>query len=278
MSSDIRDIIQKLAALEESALTPVAVKHGLNQQQNKAGQLPALFKPKNISTTLSKPPYQTHPMDGMLVGDSVEPKKTALEEAMQEVEEDMLSKVKATFADYLERLEDENKIPARLVRKARAELNIDDDPQTEEDYQPDMTGDLEHDIAKNPGTALATGAAANLIGMGENATWDSDVAPPSDPADSEVAHGVEDHIAAAVAAPAEPMGYVNESPVATYAMEDGSMLECHGDDDRGYEIRRGNRVLPARFRTAGEADVAVRLFQKRRKQQQDSDQDYLEER
>lgn len=242
MSSDIRDIIQKLAALEESALTPVAVKHGLNQQQKKAGQLPALFKPKNISPTLSKPPYQKHPMDGKLVGDSRLPKKPALEEAMQEVEEDMLSKVKATLADYLERLEDENKIPARLVRKARAELNIDDDPQT------------------------------------EAATWDADVAPPSDPGDSEVAHGVEDHIAAAVAAPAEPMGHVNESPVATYAMEDGSMLECHGDDDRGYEIRRGNRVLPARFRTAGEADVAVRLFQKRRKQQQDPDQDYLEER
>lgn len=278
MSSDIRDILHKLAALEESQLTPVSVKHGLNPQQKKADQLPALFKPKNISPTLSKAPYQEHPMKGKLVGDSVEPKKTALEEAMQEVEEDMLSKVKATFADYLERLEDENKVSPRLVRKAKAELNIDDDPQTEEDYEPDMTGDLEHDIAKNPGTALATGSALSLIGMGENATWDADVAPPSDPADSEVAHGVEDHIAAAVAAPAEPMGHVNESPVATYAMEDGSMLECYGDDDRGYEIRRGNRILPARFKSPGEADIAVKLFQQRRKKQQDPGQDYLEER
>lgn len=246
MSSDIRDILHKLTALEKSNLTPVSVKHGLNQQQKKADQLPALFKPKNISPTLTKKPYQKHPMDGKLVGDSVEPKKNALEEAMQDVEEDMLSKVKSRFADYLEQLEKDNKIDGHLIRKAKAELNIDDDPQTEE---------VEND-----------------------ATWDSDVAPPSDPGDSEVAHGVEDHIAAAVAAPAEPMGHVNESPVATYAMEDGINLECWGDDDRGYEIRRGDRVLPTRFKSAGEADVAVKLFQQRRKKQQDPSQDYLEER
>ena len=36
----------------------------------------------------------------------------------------------------------------------------------------------------------------------ENATWDPDVQPIGDPADTEVAHGIEDHLAAAVAAPA----------------------------------------------------------------------------
>lgn len=243
MSSDIRDILQKLTALEEAQVTPVAVRHGLNKQQKKADQLPALFKPKNISPALTSKDYKKHPMDGKLVGgESTEPKKNALEEAMQDIEEDMLSKVKRTFADYLERLEDENKIDRKLVRKAKAELNIDDDPQTEE------------------------------------ATWDADVAPPSDPSDSEVAHGVEDHLAAAVAAPAEPMGHVNEGPVNTYPMEDGSCLECWGSDDSGYEIRRGDRVLPARFKTADEADVAVKLFQRRRKQNQDLGQDYIEER
>ncbi len=40
------------------------------------------------------------------------------------VEEDMLSKVKRTFVDYLERLEDSNKIDSHLVRKAKDELDI----------------------------------------------------------------------------------------------------------------------------------------------------------
>ena len=243
MSSDIRDILHRLSALEESNLTPTSVRHGLNPQQKKAGQLPALFQPKDISPTLTKKPYQKHPMDGKLVGDSVIPKKNPLEEAMQEVEEDMLGKVKRTFVDYLERLEDENKVDGRLVRKAKAELNIDDDPQTEEADD-------------------------------DKATWDADVAPPSDPGDTEVAHGLEDHLAAAVAAPAKPM---SESPVKIYTLEDGNFLECYGDDNRGYEIRRQGRVLPARFKNSQEADMAVKLFQKRR-QQQDQNQDYIEER
>jgi hypothetical protein len=243
-SSDIRDILSRLSSLEESQLTPVSVKHGLNKQQKKADQLPALFKPKNISTTLTKKPYQKHPMDGKLVGDSVEPKKNPLEEAMQEVEEDMLSKVKSTFVDYLERLEDKNKIDSRLVRKAKAELNIDDDPQTEE--------------------------------VEDGATWDADVAPPSDPGDTETAHGLEDHIAAAVSQPAAPVATMEM--VAQFEGHDGIPFECWGNNDQGYEIRRQDKSLPTRFKSPGEAEVAVKLFQQRRKKQQDLTQDYIEER
>ena len=49
MSNDIRDIIERLAVLE-GRITPTDVKHGLNQQQKSAKQLPALFKPRDIST------------------------------------------------------------------------------------------------------------------------------------------------------------------------------------------------------------------------------------
>ena len=80
MSDPIYGIIERLALIEGKT-TPVSVKHGLNAQQKSAGQLPALFKPRDISPTLTKKPYQKHPMDGKLVGDSVEPKKNALEEA-----------------------------------------------------------------------------------------------------------------------------------------------------------------------------------------------------
>jgi len=276
MTDPIYKIIERLALIEGKT-TPVAVKHGLNQQQKAAGQLPALFKPTDISPTLTKKPYQNHPMDGRLVGDSVEPKKPSLEEAMQEVEEDMVSKVKQNFADYLEKLEKQNHLDSHLVRKAKHDLEIGDDQEVDEDdYEPDMTGDIEHDIKANPVTALGTGTVLGLIGM-EEATWDADVAPIGDPADTEVAHGVEDHIAASVAAPAAPMSAVSESPARTYTLKDGTCLECWGDDDNGYEVRHGERKLPTRFPRIDHADMAVKLFQKRR-QKQDLSQDYIEER
>ena len=227
-SADIRLILDRLATVEESKLTPVNVKHGLNKQQKSADQLPALFKPRDISPTLTKKHYQKHPMDGKLVGDSIEPTKSPLEEAMQEVEEDMLSKVKRTFVDYLERLEDDNKIDGHLVRKAKAELDIanDPDPENESEIQEDPT------------------------------QQDFDVVPAQAP--------IEDPTLA-------------ESPVKTYPMEDGSMLECYGDEAKGFEIRHGERRLPTRFRNVNDADMAVKIFQKRNNKPQ-GNQDYLEER
>jgi len=241
MTDPIYNIIERLALIEGKT-TPVSVRHGLNPQQKGVPQLPALFKPQNISTTLTKKPYQKHPADGYMVGDSVEPRKPSLGEAMQEVEEDMVSRVKGQFADYLEKLEKENKLDSHLVNKAKHDLDIGDDGEVD-----------------------------------ENATWDQDVQPIGDPADTEVAHGVEDHIAASVAAPAAPMSAVSESPARTYTLEDGTCLECWGDDDNGYEVRHGERKLPTRFSNINHADMAVRLFQKRR-QKQDLSQDYIEER
>jgi len=245
MTDPIYRIIERLALIE-GRTTPVSVRHGLNKQQQGVPQLPALFKPTDISTTLTKKPYQKHPMDGYMVGDSVEPRKPSLEEAMQEVEEDMVSRVKGQFRDYLEKLEKENKLDSHLVNKAKHDLDIGDDKEVDEQ-------DME-----------------------ENATWDQDVQPIGDPADTEVAHGVEDHIAAAVAAPAEPMAEYG-APARTYTLEDGTCLEAYGDDESGYEVRHGERSLPTRFPRIDHADMAVKLFQKRR-QRQDLSQDYIEER
>jgi hypothetical protein len=224
-SADIRSILDRLATVEEGKLTPVNVKHGLNKQQKSADQLPALFKPRDISPTLTKKPYQKHPMDGKLVGDSIEPTKSPLEEAMQEVEEDMLSKVKRTFVDYLERLEDSNKIDSHLVRKAKDELDIANDPENEE---------IEEDPTQQ----------------------DFDIVPAQAPIENPT---------------------LAEAPVKTYPMEDGSMLECYGDEAKGFEIRHGERRLPTRFRNVNDADMAVKIFQKRNRRPQ-GNQDYLEER
>ena len=118
MSNDIRDIIERLAILE-GRITPVDVKHGLNADQKSVKQLPALFKPKDISPTLSKTPYQKHPMDGWLVGEEdEEADKEVVEEAKVE-EEKLLDKVKKSLTDYLASVEEklEKKIDQDLGQK-----------------------------------------------------------------------------------------------------------------------------------------------------------------
>ena len=281
MSDPIYKIIERLALIE-GRVTPVSVKHGLNAQQKSVPQLPALFKPRSISPVLTAKHDPKNPMKGYMVGDSVQPARNPLEEAMQEVEEDMVSKVKANFADYLEKLEKQNHLDSHLVSKAKRDLEIGDDEEVDEqqyEYEPDISGDLAKNIENNPGTALGTGIGLGLLGMEEDATWDADVAPPSDPGDTEAAHSIEDHLAADAAAPAAPMSAVSESPVKTYPMEDGSCFECYGDQESGFEIRRDGRSLPTRFPRMDHADMAMRLFQKRHKAaQQNSNQDYIQEK
>lgn len=247
MSDSIHKIIERLALIE-GRVTPVSVQHGLNKQQRDVPQLPALFKPRSISPVLGSKTDPKNPFKGYMVGDSVQPARNPLEEAMQEVEEDMVSKVKANFADYLEKLEKDHHLDRHLVSKAKRDLEIGDDEEVDEQEV-------------------------------EEATWDADVAPPSDPGDTEAAHSIEDHLAADAAAPAAPMSAVSESPVKTYPMEDGSCFECYGDQESGFEIRRDGRSLPTRFPRMDHADMAMRLFQKRHKAaQQNSDQDYIQEK
>jgi hypothetical protein len=208
----------------EAKITPAMPRvPGLNSQQKAVGQLPALFKPKSASPVLGSKKDPQNPLRGKLVGDSVEPTQSSLAETMQEIEEDMLGKVKRQFVDYLERLEDKSKIDRELVSKAKKELGMND---TDEDVAEDDFQDTEvaHDIDQ---TAMSQAVAA-------------------------------------------------EQPVKTVAMEDGAMLEIYGDQSRGFEIRRGGRSLPTRFQNIDHADMAVQLFQQRRKKQ-DLSRDYIDE-
>jgi len=67
-------------------------------------------------------------------------------------------------------------------------------------------------------------------------------------------------------------------PVKTITLEDGTCLECWGDQSRGFEIRHQGRVLPSRFSSLDEADMAVRMFQAHRKNAaRNSSADYIEE-
>jgi hypothetical protein len=258
-------------------------------------------------------------MDGYMVGDSVEPKKTALEEAMAEIEEDMISKVKKDLTQYLDRLEKKVSINRDLkdkavdaVQKGKAEEDLDEfAPPGGDDREPDEEEILRQLAAqwwngdgdpKAERTLAAMGweigqdesgdddAGVFLVRAGDengdsymalsqselelNEEIDTDPAAmqgPSDPGDTEVAHAAELDVAKTLGAP--------QAPVATFEMADGVALECCGDDDQGYELRRGGKTLPSRFRSLDDAGIAVKLYQARRQaQQRNSDADYIEER
>lgn len=134
MSNDIRSILDRLATVEGK----------LSPAQQKVPQLPALFKPRHIRALGSKTD-PAHPMDGYMVGDSIEPQRTALEEAMAEIEEDMLSKVKKDLTQYLDRLEKKVAVSRDLkdkavdaVEKGKAEEDLDEfAPPGGDDREPD---------------------------------------------------------------------------------------------------------------------------------------------
>jgi hypothetical protein len=65
--------------------------------------------------------------------------------------------------------------------------------------------------------------------------------------------------------------------VKSYPMEDGVICEIHGNEHDGFEIRRGDRCLPTRFKDIDQAEMALKMFQHRRRKM-DGQQDYLEEK
>ena len=248
MTSDIRDILQRITAIEEGATTPASVKHGLNAQQKSVPQLPALFKPKSIKALGAKTDPQ-HPMKGYAVGadESVEHKKSALEETMASIEEDMLGKVKADLNSYLDRLE------KKMADDGQREKGTPDLDRLEKKTR------IDRDLIDKAVSAVKKGQAEAEEEIDEDPTQqDTMVAPPPAP--------VEDPVLP------ESMG-----PVFTVEMSDGSCLECWGDEGRGFEVRRQGRAMPSRFPKADHARMAMDLF-KNRWERQDRGQDYIEER
>ena len=68
------------------------------------------------------------------------------------------------------------------------------------------------------------------------------------------------------------------SPVKTIPLEDGSVLEIHGDQRRGFTIHNGARSMPSKFRELDEAEMAVNLYRARRPASKpNSSADYVEE-
>ena len=229
MNHDIAKILDRLRVIE-SDLTPVSVRHGLNKQQKSVPQLPALFKPENISPVLGSN-TQKKPLGKNMVGDSKKP--VALARHMSEIDEDMLSRVRQDLGQYLDYLEakkddDIDNKKKRLVRQAAEKV---------QDRNPAKSGNQD-EYSETEEPMLSGTAQMSPVSVGES-----------------------------------------DEPVKVMQLEDGSCLECYGDDNRGFEIRLGGRVLPSRFRTLDEAEMAVEMFRAhRRGLPQDPSDDYLEEK
>ena len=66
------------------------------------------------------------------------------------------------------------------------------------------------------------------------------------------------------------------APVKTVTMEDGNVVEIHGNERDGFEIRRQGKCMPSRFENLDHAVMALEMYKSRRRKADES-QDYLDE-
>lgn len=77
-------------------------------------------------------------------------------------------------------------------------------------------------------------------------------------------------------APVTNPTYGESAPVKSVTLTDGMICEIHGNEHDGFEIRRGTRCLPTRFKNIAQAEMALEMF-RAHMQRQDESQDYLDE-
>jgi len=125
--NDIYSIVERLRVLEE----------GLDKNQRSVNQLGATFKPKTVAVLTAKTDPK-NPMAGKLVGgsESVEHDETA-------VAEDVLDKVKKSFADYLNNIADEIKTDTDLKDKTTGDSDIKQKDKRDRDLVVKQTEDTE---------------------------------------------------------------------------------------------------------------------------------------
>ena len=116
MSDDIKNMLDKLRLLEGTVTSPALPKRGLNKQQKSVPELPALFKPKDISPVLGGKKDPRHPTADYFVGGE-----------SKEMSEDLLSNVRRTLDDYLQDIEQklEKQKDRDLISKAGQDIQKD---------------------------------------------------------------------------------------------------------------------------------------------------------
>ena len=215
--NDIYSIVERLRMLEE----------GLDTNQRSVNQLGATFKPKTVAVLTAKTDPK-NPLGGKLVGgsESVERDETA-------VAEDVLDKVKKSFADYLSNIADEIKTDTDLKDKKKDDTDIKTKDTKDRTLVAKQTEDSEMGSALSGEIPAEQPAGEPGVSMKEN------------------------------------------TAVKTVANECG-LWEVHGNEPSGFEIRRGNRCLPTKFKTLDEAEMALEMFNARQRKR-DEAADYIDE-
>lgn len=230
MKNDLYSIIERLAILE-GRITPNDSKAITETKQKK----PALFN--NLKKT-----------DEMFM-----PAVGGVEMAEDTVEEDVLSKVKASLADYLQSAEADLAQDRELIAKKKQDLDLkkrelrDLTLQTKADHRL-------RDIEEDPNQTPAGGEA------------------PAGLTDPTYAESIE---TAPVKTVHVPMG----EEVGLSGGGGAALVEIHGDERSGFCIKRAGKQLPTRFKTLEECEMALEMYMARRKAQHVADEsaDYIEE-
>jgi hypothetical protein len=212
--NDIYTIVERLRILEE----------GLDKNQRSVNQLGPTFKPKTVAVLTAKTDPK-NPLAGKLVGgsESVEHDETA-------VAEDVLDKVKKSFADYLSNIADEIKQDTDL----KAKTTTDSDIKTKDKQDRDLVSKQTEEVDNTElGSAL------------------SGVVPAEQP-------------------PGEEGVSMKETVAVKTVTNESGLWEMHGDDHTGFEIRHGNRKLPTKFKTLDEAVMALEMFNARQRKRDEA--------
>jgi hypothetical protein len=249
--NDIYSIVERLRILEEG-LTPTSVKHGLNAQQKSVDQLGATFKPKTVAV-LTAPKDPKNPMAGKLVGDSVENDK-------KPVEEDVLDKVKQSFADYLKNVANEIKQDTDLKDKKKGDTDLKKKDKKDRDL---VAKEQDKTVDENEVGSALSGIIPAAQPAGEPGVSMKESPTENDPEPT------------TTAAPTDNPIMPESHPVKTITNECG-LFEIHGNEPLGFEIRHGNRLMRSRFKSLDEAVMALEMFAAHKKARDES-QDYIEE-
>jgi hypothetical protein len=75
----------------------------------------------------------------------------------------------------------------------------------------------------------------------------------------------------------KPKTVVPEVAVKSVTLTNGIMCEIHGNEQDGFEIRRGTQSLPTKFKNIAQVEMAMEMYRARMRKQDES-QDYMEER
>ena len=227
-------IIERLAILE-GRIAPTDSKPITETKQKK----PALFN--NLKKT-----------DEMFM-----PSVGGVEMAEDNMEEDVLSKVKASLADYL--------------HSAEADINQDRDLLAKKKQ------DL--DLKKRELRDLALQTKPEHVQHTEEYEIEED--PNQTPAGGEAPAGLTDptYAESVGSAPVKTIHVPVEEEVGLSGGGGAVLVEIHGDEREGFRICRAGKELPTRFRTLEECEMALEMYMARRKAQHVADEsaDYIEE-